>query len=315
MKYTYINPIENKRIKSLLNSHGDSLEYKKIIELCNSIFPRIPISINDFKNTSYELNQMDKGGMNVIYRAREIKNEKNIPFESVSEISYISEEKKTLITEFGRANKQEQSMFYGAIDYPVACAECIGNGKEFLKKGVAFFVVGIWQIIEPLKLAQLPYSENKFEKFYNTVNFKSESIQLQDIRQINKHIKNQIRSEYDFNNLMFFADEFARFDEDNTYKLSNYYCDRIFNNLNHLKVPFEIEGILYPSIVNSYQKNNIVLKPSVVDQKLRFISAMLVWFNPSTDGKRSAEFIPIKQHIKANEEGKLMWDGISQICM
>ncbi len=308
MKSTYINPEETERIKKFLLENADNIDYNHIVKMCNSAFPRIPISVYNFQNIPFELQQMNTGGMNVIYRALEIKNIENQPFNNVKEVSYIPEDLKTLITDFGRANKPQQSMFYGAFDYPVACTECIVNGKEVLDKGSSMFTVGMWQIIEPLTLAKLPHSEKTFKNFYDTVHFQSDTIQVKDIIEVNEQIRKQINSDYDYNNLMFFADQFARFDEENSYKLSNYYCDRIFNQIENMKIPYEIEGIIYPSIVNSFQKENIVLKPSVVDKKLKFVGAMLIWFVPAPDRKSGAQFIPIKQHIKADKNGILQWN-------
>ncbi|MBU3050596.1 RES domain-containing protein, partial [Chryseobacterium indologenes] len=297
MNLTYINPDENRGIIDELLTNGDNLPYSRIVELCNVAFPRIPISIYNFENQPFELQQMEMGGTNIIYRAREIKNKDNVPFDKASELSYIPDELLNIIKDFGRANKPGQSMFYGAFDYPVACTECIVNGKEIIAKGSTLFVVGMWKIQERLKLAQIPHSEGIFTEFYDTVDFKSETIQLQDIQKLNATIKNQINSDYDYKNLMFFADQFARFDEKNSYKLSNYYCDRIFNNVVNLKTPQYIEGIIYPSIVNSFQKENIVLRPSVVDKKLKFIGAMLVYFVPATGGTKGAQFHPFRQHV------------------
>ncbi|MCE3075826.1 hypothetical protein [Chryseobacterium gwangjuense] len=308
MKATYINIEETQKIKNILLENGDNFDYDQILKLCNTAFPRIPISIYNFQNLPFELNQREAGGLNLIYRAREIKNTENKPFDKIDEISYIPESLKYLIADFGRANKPNESMFYGAFDYPIACTECIVNGREVLDKGSSLFTIGMWQITEPLTLAQIPHSENTFKDFYDTVGFKSETIQSEDIIKANEQIKKQINSEYDYNNLMFFADQFARFDEGNSYKLSNYYSDRVFNKIENLKTQYEIEGIIYPSIVNSFQKENIVLKPSVVDKKLKFAGAMLVWFIPAPDGKSGAKFIPVKQHIKADENGILQWD-------
>ncbi|KQK26092.1 hypothetical protein AR438_10955 [Chryseobacterium aquaticum] len=45
-----------------------------------------------------------------------------------------------------------------------------------------------------------------------------------------------------------------------------------------------------------------------VDEKLKFIGAMLVWFIPAVDGISGAQFHPLKQHIVANEYGILKWN-------
>ena len=69
----------------------------------------------------------------------------------------------------------------------------------------------------------------------------------------------------------------------------------------------EVDGIIYPSIALSYQHKNIVLKPEVVKNKMKFINAMQVWLVSFADRGGGAQFIPIKQRINADKDGKLLW--------
>lgn len=307
MKYIYINKEETERIKQILLRQSDELPYEDIERLCNIGFPNLPISIYNFENKPFEFGQSRFGGKNMIFRARLITNSNNSPFTNISEISYISNNNLNLIKNFGRANRPKHSMFYGAFDYHISCAETLPPADVTLAKGSFFFVVGMWEVISPLKLAQMPHSQRIFNDFYNTVDFVSESINSYHVMEYTKKIKNQIQSEFDYNNLVYFADEFARFDEKNSYKLSNYYAARVFNEYPQFPVPVDIDGIIYPSIVNSYQHENIVLKPLVVDNKLKFHSAMLVGFTAANSNGESAKFFPIKQNIFPDNEGNFNW--------
>lgn len=108
---------------------------------------------------------------------------------------------------------------------------------------------------------------------------------------------------------MFFADEFAKWDikHDYQYMLSNYFADRAFNRIPGLPIEDEIDGIMYPSIAVSYQETNIVLKPKVVEEKLKFISAMQIWLVSFLKNNAGAQFNPIEQNVKADENGVFNW--------
>jgi RES domain. len=306
---SYKNPEITRKFLSEIQSHIDQMNYDQIKTLCNATLPSIPVNVVEFKNENFSFRQMQLGGINGVYRAREINNYENTPFKTVSEISYIPEDKKDKLKYYGRANKPFEPMFYGAFDYTTACAESITNADEFLKKGSTMFTVGLWKFETPLILAELPHSEKNFKKFYETVNFKPERIQLEHIQKANLESKIHYRNGIEFEIAIFFADEFARFDseKEHNYKLSNYYTDRIFNRINGFELPFDIDGIIYPSVTQSYQHKNIVLKPEVVDKKLKFINAMQVWLVSHKETSGGAQFIPIRQHIKADKDGNLLW--------
>ncbi len=304
------NPDKIRDYITRIPSHLHRLDYDAIKIDCNSYFTSLPISIVDFTNDKFFFYQLDRGGINVIYRARIITNENNKPHDTVSEISYIPTDKIDKTKKFGRVNKPYESMFYGSLNIPTACCEATTKGNVFEKTNSVFLTVGIWKFETPLKLVQMPHSEKYFKQFYDEVNIKSEKIQLEDIKDNNKEIRGQFEQDIDYEVLQFFADEFAKYNTNNDYEymLSNYYADRVFNRIPAFLIDEDIDGIIYPSIALSYQEKNIVLKPEVVDKKLKFISAMQIWFvrNPNSGG--GAQFIPIKQNVKADADGNLLWN-------
>ena len=305
----YKEPEITRKFLSEIPNHIERLDYEQVKKLCNSMLPAIPVQVVDFNNEKFFFNQHELGGFNGIYRAREITNPKNTPYKTVSEISYIPENLKHKLTDFGRANKPCEPMFYGSLNYATACTEAITNAHDFLSKGSTMMTVGKWIFEKPLTLVQLPYSEKVFKKFYETVNFKSEKIQLEHIEKINAESRQYFRSDIEFEVLNFFADEFAKFDneKEHKYKISNYYTDRIFNRIPGFELPLDIDGIIYPSISLSYQEKNIVLKPDVIDTKLRFSDAMQVWVVSHKDNGGGGEFIPIEQGVRADKDGNLNW--------
>lgn len=294
---------------SEVQNYIERLNYEQVKSFCNAMLPSVPAHVVNFTNEKFYFKQTELGGYSGVYRAREITNPENTPHKTVPEISYIPHTLKHKLVDFGRANKPNEPMFYGSFDYATACSEAVTNGNEFLEKGSTMLTVGKWIFETPLTLVELPHSEKVFKQFYETVNFKSESIQLEHIQKANLEDRKNFRSDIEFDVLKFFADEFARFDNDkeHKYKLSNYYADRIFNRINGFEFPFDIDGIIYPSVSLSYQHKNIVLKPEVVDKKLKFISAMQVWLISHKERGGGAQFIPIRQHINADKEGNLLW--------
>ena len=76
-----------------------------------------------------------------------------------------------------------------------------------------------------------------------------------------KQLKKQIGNDIGYEIHELFGNAFANFDikTDNDYFLSNYYADRIFNQIDGFKVGEEIDGIIYPSVPSSFEENNIVL--------------------------------------------------------
>lgn len=290
----------------------DEYSYDRIVVMCNHFFPRLPISIVDFTNEPFFFHQQQFGGKNVIYRGRHITNPQNQPHKFVSEISFIPESEISKIKTFGRVNKPVESMFYGALKFATACIEAISKGNVFKDNNSAMVTVGTWMFDTPLKLAQMPHSEKYCDLFFNTVSYKSERVTLEKVRARNAEIRSQFGDELDFEILELFGDAFARFDikNDFEYMLSNYYADRVFNRIPGFSPGEEIDGIMYPSVPNSYEEINIVLKPEVVREKMHFMNAMQVWVINDLANGGGGQFVPIRQRVRADENGELRWAGL-----
>lgn len=240
-----------------------NLKYNELVFQCNKFFPSMPISVVDFTNEKFFFRQREYGGLNVVHRGRKITNPQNRPHPFVADISYIKDKDVDLIEKYGRVNKPKQSLFYGALGYHTASWETLSKGVEFRNSGSGMVTVGTWIIEQPLKLVQMPYSEKVFIALYDIVSYKPERLKLKQIKEHNKQLKKQIGNDIAYEILELFGDAFANFDTktDNDYFLSNYYADRIFNQIDEFKVGEEIDGIIYPSVPSSFEENNIVLKP------------------------------------------------------
>ena len=302
-------------ILSALQSYKAKLcdiSYEQLTTELDVLLPSVPFNVIDFKNKKFELNQREMGGTNVVYRARINNSVDKNPYQNIGEISYIKEEDKQLITEFGRVNKPEQPMFYGSTNYHTACVECFSKGNNFQiikERGSLRLTVGVWKINSPLTLVNMLYSEKNFEKFGREMQeLNHTKISIDDVRAMNEDLQKKIGDKNAYDILRFFSDEFADFDytENYEYKLCNYFADRVFDRNDKFKVAQEgkVDGIMFPSVSSFYHYDNLVFTPDIVDEKLEFFSAMHVWVTYSEKGELS--FITLKQHVRA-ENGILTW--------
>lgn len=286
------------------------IDYKTLTDTLDSFLPRIPVNVWDFKNEKFGLNQLHTGGTNVVYRGR-INQKDETPWERLSDISYIPEGKKNKITEFGRVNKPRESMFYCSADLHTACVETFSKGLNYeriKKEGKLHLTVGAWKIEKPLVLNWMTHSEKYFETFRGNLKgltLKNHSIET--VRANNSKIK-ELFDEKSFKILEFFSDEFAKVDihKDTDYMLSNYYADRVFDRNPKFRMQGKIDGIVYPSVPTVYDYDNFVFPPEVVEDKLKFLWGFDMWV-PYDSRTGNMSFIPIKQHIKIDSEGKFNW--------
>jgi len=307
-----MNSLSNVQIREFMRGIPDqlhSMNYETVVKTCNYFFKSLPLPVFEFINEKFQFGQRNTGGRNIIYRARHIKREDNCPHDLLSEISYIPNSDLSKIKNFGRANKPFESMFYGSLNIPTACTEAVTKGNVFEKKSSVMLTVGMWEFRTPLNFITIPHSEKHFKSFYDRNSFVSESIQLKNVQQQNSHLKQTVNDDFGFEKLIFFADQFAKWDikNDYEYKLSNYFADRVFNRIPEFDFEDEIDGIIYPSVALSFQERNIVLRPDVVDTKLKFIGAQQIWFVVDLKGNSGAQFIPIRSGKLDDTKGRIIW--------
>lgn len=196
------SPLQIREFMKRIPSHLYRMNYNEVKITCNEYFQKLPFLIVDFTNEPFFFRQHNWGGINVIYRARQIKTSNNLPHENISDISFIPESKLDNITNFGRVNKPQESMFYGSLNIPTACTEAVTKGNVFENSNSVMMTVGIWKFDAPLKLIEIPHSPTYFKKLYHMLNFKSEKIQLEHIEESNKLLKKRINNDFEFEKLM-----------------------------------------------------------------------------------------------------------------
>jgi hypothetical protein len=292
----------------------DKYQYNELSKRVHDLIPFVPIVIYD----SDQIPRLGSGfyqNPTLIFRARPNetldKYSRELPWYNTSEISIVPDDKSSKI-EYGRANKKYQARFYASNEWHVACYETIWH--EFplgIKRTDQNLTLGTWKIIQPLKLAFIPYSKKYIDrirkpgqKIYDQI----DRLILSDNIQIDKILQNSNTDiERDKFLIEFFSQEFAKLEIkfENDYFLSNYYCDQVFDNCPNESGVNDIDGIMYPSVCFSYQSNNIVIHPRSI-HKLRFTEAMYVWVNYFQDTK-DMQYIPLEQNIHSDNDGNIQW--------
>jgi len=230
-------------------------------------------------------------------------------FQNIQDLSFIPDHKLELIKEFGRVNKPNQSMFYASTNENTACIETFSKGlnmRKLLKKKKLFIAVGVWHIEKPLALAQMISPI----KYLNTLN-NTETITAQKKENIianNEYIRKLISNEEQYKIWNFFSEEFAKNEitNHNDYKLSNYFADRVFNKNKQFNIKTNIDGVYYPSVASNYQETNIVLLPKIVNTKLKFLWANMIWVS-YLENENKIVFSYLVQNAKAINN-KIEWN-------
>ncbi len=230
-----------------------------------------------------------------IFRVR-INNDGEV-FTRENQISYISDRNVlNKLTEFGRANKPNQSVFYGTIDikHPTIKDSSIHaahfEATSLLKKLIdeitpntkenfeEIFTVGRWRVLEDIELIEMVFGDNA----------------IKNSAHIRKSYENQRERFKKFlveEQLKFFSNEFGRDDiskgESYKYKISAGFANCIWNH-NDIKV----KGIIYPSVAARYKSLNVALLPHEVDKHLKLEGVIMIKCERTHDNEY--QFTPLK---------------------
>ncbi|MDP5199016.1 RES domain-containing protein [Flavobacterium sp. DG2-3] len=185
-------------------------------------------------------------------------------FTSQDQLSYVTDPVviRDHMTEFGRANKPHQPLFYGALESTrikqnritayVETSSIILDTEAVLLEG-ELFTLSRWRTKEELLVPEVVFSDEAIKNNPDT----AASFQKQY-----EFLKEEPLREIALRQLQLFSEEFARKKSSHhDYKISTAYADILMNEGGH-------PGILYPSVQSGYQGQNIVLKPDAVDDFL-----------------------------------------------
>lgn len=241
----------------IISNDLHEVDYEYILGLFKTNIRKIPIPIA----------KLDK--FSKIDRAR--KNNGDILFHNVDQLSYVKDKNVTerYLTEFGRANKPHNPMFYGALYSSVldnqivtAIAETSKlfqdpNGRNMAGE---LYTLSRWQTNSELLVAEVVFSKDAIK---NNPDIKNE------FEKQTKLAKDAGEDDIDFyiDFLGFISDQFARETKShNDYKISAAYTELVLTNP-------KISGVTFPSVQTKYMGVNIVFPPSVVDENLEVLCA------------------------------------------
>lgn len=238
------------------------------------------------------------------------------PFERLDEIGI---KPKQFVTSFGRANIPNQSVFYCCTKPETVAREVTqwyindsGRAQDLISRNIMEFdpftqlmTISIWEVKEDLILASLLFNDYSIN---NDPLFKEFDSQRKIVD------KNQNENIIKSKNLIldFFCKEYAKpdvkFEED--YKYTAYYAFEIYNTIKP-----KLDGLIYSSVANNYDGENIALTEDAFKQKLKFITATYcytanVHHNPLKDSTTTI-VCPV-QEAQLKEDGTFIWTDVKQ---
>jgi hypothetical protein len=299
-----INQIRAHRSSLIAEPNG------RFVEILDYLLPRIPLVVTQFENQKFDFRQQQWGGLNMLYRARIIEDDR-IPYRTIKELSYIPKEDAHKIVKFGRVNKPRESMFYASTSELAACAETFTKGnmlKKFQANKKLFIAVSIWKVKKPFSFVEMACTVEYFGSFLDKLNNSEfHKLSVKDVKRKNERLRSFIESPIDKEIFDFFSDEFSIMtDDDQDHKFSNYFADRVFNRSPKFQLDTSIDCIWYPSVPTGYQETNIVMPPERVDDILECTGGVIYWVvNHSSSGQ--TEFIPLDTYAPLNENQEFDW--------
>ncbi len=250
----------------------ENLDYRtaSIKEIEDLLFPL-------FKGFRMTVPSFDPGVY--LYRSRICKDKPK----HIAELSYPPPQ---FISEYGRANDIGQPMFYGSISKNVPFFELNAKTGDRL-------ILSIWKTKAKLLLNHIGFSENVSQllqsgrAFHSIYQFASDTLKFNDL---NTFVYNFLAAS--------FARKITR-EKNFDYKLS-------IAITNKLIMGDMLHGVLYPSIAMNGNSDNIVLKPSYVDENLEFVGVEYLEVVASEGMKYKHETLDSATKI---DKGELKWTG------
>jgi len=221
------------------------------------------------------------------------------PFESVKKIGL----RLAKGAPFGRANNENQAVFYGSNEGDLALFESCQNLHEFQRFEPQNFTMGIWKVKKNEKLRLVPIIDSSLAQ-KNRPDIQKASVSGDKL--INEQLASEKVKKGSKLISNFFAEQFAKSEikSPNDYKISSFFSDYIkrVNDMSRIK----FDGVLYPSVAHKYRAENIALFPESID-KLEFIKCLsITCYNFRFDeGKLTKGII---REGKLHGTGTLVWE-------
>jgi RES domain len=250
-----------RRIESLLQLDLEIMPDYALKALINSYFNYIP----------YSSGLIPAGTL--LFRARV--NKGDIPFSKASEVHYPSRE---LVTNYGRANRPQEQIFYCSSNLLLAAFETCQNLKHSIQpaRALASVTINVYRTLAELHVATIIQSATVHK-------LRTDNLAAHDFfqNQLNNGVLQA--DTVTASNLIaqFFAEQFTKSEirQPSDYKLSVFYTNEI-RAMNEMIAPehqkYHFDGINYPSVAMQYKGDNQALFIESVDSKIELVDALQV---------------------------------------
>ncbi|MBK8656760.1 MAG: hypothetical protein IPN20_23250 [Haliscomenobacter sp.] len=242
-----------------IGNNLDKVDYNEVKSIIKDSIQKIPICTA----------KVNKG--HFIDRARI--NKGNDLFDCESQVSYIKDKKviDEYLTEFGRANKPHEVMFYGSvistlIEQPRMTAlwetsELLADKNSVNVKG-QLFTISRFDITENFEVLELVFSRQAIKN--NPDIKRSFEFQMKNVEAAFPELV-----EYSKELLIFFSEQFSRKKKTHhDYKISCAYSELVLDNYKTPSGEY-LAGISFPSVQSGLIGHNLALKPVSVDKYLK----------------------------------------------
>lgn len=267
----------SKSIEQLIASVDFSSDnaYDEFYEIFTKIYP-MPVLSVPIKAKS------------VMYRSRQNHNGNN--FINYNDLSYPP---KDVITEYSRANKPYEQIFYASDSEGTNLVELLPYWSSRVNMGETIAITtGLWQLDRDIIVGIIPDLENK-----NLMDFINNS-------QFSKQFKNNIGDWATIN-------EFFRgqgFYDKNIYKVTSSYCNAVIQNIKSLGD--DVQGVIYTSA--QYNEGwNLALNPNLADNHLHLVRVgkQFIRRNQDENGKPTYDNFQEPQMAKGldNKRCRILW--------
>jgi hypothetical protein len=224
----------------------------------------------------------------VVHRSRQNRTESN--FTEFKDLSYPPRE---ILTEYSRANKPFEQIFYASDDYETNLIELLPYWSSLVEVGGTIVVtIGFWQIDTNCLVGIIPDLANrKLMAFIKTTKFSSEfNRNIEDWDVINQYFRGQ-----------------GFYDKD-IYIVTSAYCKAVLHNIETLGD--NAQGVLYTSAQNA-EGWNLALNPRFVDDHLHLVRVgkQFIRRNLDANGKPSYDNFqtPVVAKKLDQDNYKIIW--------
>jgi hypothetical protein len=222
------------------------------------------------------------------YRSR--KNDCFVNYIDFGELSYPPANK---VTEYSRANKPVQNLFYISDRWSTNLMELkLFWAKDLLDKDIFWVTTGKWDLIEDIKVIIIPDFYNaSMKQFIGRLSSELEQSQLDFLRFINDLFKIQA------------------YDNKNLYKLTSAFCNSLIYS--HIRSNQKIDGILFTSVQDG-RGFNLALNPLTVDSRKFKLNSVIKHLLRKTTGSNNKPKIdnyntPIFAERLDYDKEKIIW--------